>query len=756
MNYLPAYRRCLGWMFAVALMAAALAPWPTAFAADEAEATATALAPTMRRLASTGAFDKLGDLLKTEQARRNDAKLTALLSDVDLYRKHAASATAVRREAYDKAFKKMTDQFAAGNLTEAIFGAIEANGLADDAAAMLKEDKVVQLVAAVEAAGKKAEDAHEWLEALGHYRTLELLFDDSSLHAAQVKKLERQLRLARFYAPDVLQKMYDERAKKLKAAKKIEDEKKPEEDKKDDKKKNDLDDDEPVKITREPWEQRLKGVQMSMFRQTISRAAHQHISNPGYTPLIKGALDALLIMAETPGLEESFKKFKDAERVGKFRDGIKKIQTNLAANNAPLNFLQASEIVDQISDLNDNTVAIPEPVLVFELSDGATSQLDDFSSIIWPHDLEQFSRNVEGKFYGVGIQISKRDGRLTVVSPLEGTPAHKAGIRANDVIAKVNDVDTADWSVDRAVREITGPENTPVKLGIDRAGEKVFEVELRRAEIVIESVKGWDHKAGGGWNYYVDRENKIGYVRLTQFIPQSVKGLDEAVEQMEKDNGLSALILDLRGNPGGLLSSAVDISDRFVGEGTIVSTVNSANRETKRYEARAEHSYKRIPIVVLVNQGSASASEIVSGAVQDYQRGLIIGNRSFGKGSVQDLFPMDGGKAALKLTTQYYRLPAGRIIHRKPGDKVWGINPDLEVKMTTTQIGDMMKYRQDVDIVRGENDKPADPKVEIPTAQKMLEKGMDPQLSAALLVLKTGLVAEHVAIAAKDEPGKNP
>jgi carboxyl-terminal processing protease len=225
---------------------------------------------------------------------------------------------------------------------------------------------------------------------------------------------------------------------------------------------------------------------------------------------------------------------------------------------------------------------------------------------------------------------------------------------------------------------------------------------------------------------------------------------------MEKDNGLSSLIIDLRGNPGGLLSSAVDISDRFVGEGTIVSTVNSANKETKRYEAKAEHSYRRFPIIILVNQGSASASEIVSGAIQDYQRGLIVGNRSFGKGSVQDLFPMDrDNKSFLKLTTQYYKLPAGRIIHRKPGDKVWGINPDLEVKMTTTQVADMIKYRQDVDVIRGDNDKP-DPKVEVATAAKMLEKGMDPQLSAALLVLKTGLVAEHVAIAAKDEPAKNP
>jgi len=744
MNMMPAYRRSMGWILALSLLAAAVAPWPA-----QAEVDST-VAPTMRRLASTGAFDQLGELLKNQA---NNAKVTALLKEVDLYREHAGKHTAVRREAYNKAFAKMVDHVGTDNLTEAVFAAIEANGLADDPEGMLSDKQVADLVDKVEARGAKAEKDNDWLDALSYYRALELLFDDSSLHSAQVKKLERQLRLIRFYAPDDLQRMYDDRAKRLKAAKRPEPEKK--DDAKDNGKK--VEEDEPVKVTREPWEQRLKGVQMSMFRQTISRAAHQHIENPGYTPLINGAIDAVDIMAETKALEASFPKMKDAGLVKKFRDGLGTIKADLAKADGPLNFLQASDMVDQIAKLNDDTLDIPEPVLVFELSDGATSRLDDFTSIIWPHDLEQFSRNVEGKFYGVGIQISKRDGRLTVVSPLEGTPAHRAGIRANDIIAKVNGEDTADWSIDNAVRNITGPEDTTVKLGIERPGEaKQIEFELKRAEIVIESVKGWDHKKGGGWNYYIDRENKIGYVRLTQFIPQTVKGLDEAVEQMEKDNGLNALILDLRGNPGGLLSSAVDISNRFVGKGTIVSTVNSANRVTKTYDADANETYRRFPVVVLVNQGSASASEIVSGAVQDYQRALIIGNRSFGKGSVQDLFPMDGGKAALKLTTQYYRLPGGRILHRKPGDKTWGINPDLEVKMTTTQVADMIKYRQDVDILRVGDEKPADPKVEIATAVKMLEKGMDPQLAAALLVLKTGLVAEDVAVAAKDQPAKNP
>ncbi|MEX2214253.1 MAG: S41 family peptidase [Phycisphaeraceae bacterium] len=723
------------WIIAAALLAANFTALSQAHGED-----AASLAPTLRRLANSGSFDKLGDLLKTEQESRKDEQVATLLRAVDQYRKHDTDSTAVRRADYQKAYDKMVAQSGEGHVTEAMFNAIEASRLADDMDTMLKDQKVVELVKKTEAKALAAYEKGEWLESLGYYRTLEALFDDSHLHDEQVKKVERHLRVLRFYAPRALEKMYEARAKQLKA------ERKPVEG---EEKKAVPEDDEPIKITGDTWEQRLKDVQLSMYRQTISRAAHQHITSPGYTPLLKGSVEALVTMAATNGLDAAFPKFKNETAVKRFREGLARIRKDLDNLNAALNYLQASEIIDSIVDLNDNTVELPESVIAYELGDGAASQLDDFSSIIWPYDLEQFRRNVDGKFFGVGIQISKRDGRLTVVSPLEGTPAHRAGIRANDIIAKVNGEDTLDWALDRAVREITGPEGTTVKLGIERAGQQnIIEFTLKRAEIVIESIKGWDHAPNGGWTYYIDKASKIGYIRMSQFIPQTKDGMDEAVEAMEKDAGLNALILDLRGNPGGLLSSAIDISDRFVGEGTIVSTVNSQNRETRRYEARADRTYRRFPIIILVNQGSASASEIVSGAIQDYQRGLIIGTRSFGKGSVQDVFPIDNSLAALRLTTQYYRLPAGRIIHRKPGEKVWGIHPDIEVKMTATQVGDLMKYRQDVDIIRDPNDK-VDPKADVPTAAKMLERGMDPQLEAALLVLRTGLVAEHVSLAQK-------
>lgn len=713
---------------------ASLLPLPSSTAlAEEAPAS---IAPAMRRFAKVGEFSRLQALLKGYDS---DASVQSLLAEINAFSKHRDEHAKVRRAAYDKAFANMTKLAGEDKLLESLYASIEANSLADDPKAMLQLQPVIDLVNKCNTQAAKAQSDHDWLEALSLYRAVELLFDDRGMYSKQTGRVERHLRLLRFYAPDELDKLYQVRFDRLKKERPaIEDDK--------DKDKDNDEPDEAIKVTREPWEQRLKGIQLSMLRQTLSRAAHHHISNPGYAPLLNGSLESLSVMAETPGLGEAFVQFKNPKKVAAFKEGLQSISKKLNDVKNPLNYLEASDLVDQVSTLNAITVELPEAVLVYEMTDGATSKLDDFTSIIWPHDLEQFARNVDGKFYGVGIQISARDGRLTVVSPLEGTPAHHAGITAGDVIAEVDGVRTDDWTLDKAVREITGPENTTVKLGIERAGQPKLKVyQIKRAEIVIESVKGWDHKAGGGWDYYIDRKSKIGYVRLTQFIPQTVEGLDAAIKEMEGADGLNALIVDLRGNPGGLLSSAIDISDRFVGNGTIVSTVNSLGKETRRYTADKGSTVKNIPLAVLVNQGSASASEIVSGAMQDYQRGLIVGTRSFGKGSVQDLYPIDGRTAALKLTTQYYRLPAGRIIHRKPGAKTWGIEPDVNIPVTTTQVADLIKFRQEVDVIRAGAGNDADGKPLV--ASRILTEGKDPQLIAAILVLKTELLADEIAVA---------
>ena len=271
-----------------------------------------------------------------------------------------------------------------------------------------------------------------------------------------------------------------------------------------------------------------------------------------------------------------------------------------------------------------------------------------------------------------------------------------------------------------------------------------MQFKLARAEIVIKSIRGWQRKAKGGWDYYIDRDSRIGYVRLSQFIPQTATDLDNAINEMERDLGLEGLILDLRFNPGGLLSSAVEVADRFIRSGGIVATVGTDGRQTTKYGARPDHTHRPIPTVVLINEGSASASEIVAGALQDYGRPRIVGSRSFGKGSVQDLFHLDRGEAYLKLTTQYYQLPEGRIIHREPDSLQWGIEPDVTVRMTTQQIADAIEYRQKVDVLREDDQSPQ--LQDGQSVDQLITESLDPQLEAALLIVKTRLVVQKLAL----------
>jgi carboxyl-terminal processing protease len=680
------------------------------------------------QLAQQGKFDDVLATLTHDAGRQMDPRLASLVSDLQRYHQHETDQNHKRQEANRTALDAVQKHIQEGKTQDALISAIEASNLADDNTQTRNEPSVIQLVHLAEQAADQAIQAGDWVEATNLFRSLDLLYDEDGTYKDRLNNAVRHLRVLRIYAPEKLDQLIAARNQRLSQ--------------------------EPPPVSHhtqeESWKDAVKNVEMPMFRQVIAEAQRRHIDKINYNHLLAGSIDSLLTLSNCADLAAVFPGLADPDKLARFRDRLLSAAQSLNSREEPLRTKEVSAFIDDLVQLNRQTIDLPEEVLAYEMTEGVIDQLDDFSAVIWPREKEGFSRNTQGKFYGVGIQISVRDDRLIVVSPLEGTPAHQAGIKAGDIIVSVDSRDTSTWTLDRAVREITGPKGTTVTLGVERIGiSEPLYFQLTRAEIALETVRGWERKTAGGWNYFIDPVNRIGYMRVSQFVPQTAPDMDRAVNQMDQEGGADALILDLRFNPGGLLSSAVEVSDRFLASGPIVSTVGPNGISTGTSSARADHTYKYFPVVILVNEGSASASEIVSGALQDYQRAFIVGTRSFGKGSVQDLFLLNGEQAYFKLTTQYYQLPLGRIIHRKPGTPKWGIDPDLSVKMTTKQVADAIEFREKIDVLRSESE--PEPAAPSPVASDILDQAFDPQLEAALLVLKTSLVAQRISDPAKSD-----
>ncbi len=344
--------------------------------------------------------------------------------------------------------------------------------------------------------------------------------------------------------------------------------------------------------------------------------------------------------------------------------------------------------------------------------EGMMKTLDQYSSFISSKDLNHFNEVVDQEFGGIGIQIApkvapnEKISRLTVITPLPGTPAYKAGIRAGDIIMEINNKSTEGYSIEEAIKHLKGKPGEAVTIGVKHLdSDKIEQVNIVRAIIHVSTVLGDKYNKDSTWNYYLDPEKQIGYIRLTHFSRRSATELRKAMDNLKK-NGLKGLILDLRFNPGGLLSQATEISDMFIEEGKIVSTKGRNIRE-RTWNAKKAGTYSGFPMVVLINQYSASASEIVSACLQDNHRATVIGQRSWGKGSVQNVINVGkkGKLSALKLTTASYHRPSGKNIHRFPGAKdsdEWGVFPDKdhEVKITSEEMRKYLDYRRDRDILQ--------------------------------------------------------
>lgn len=339
---------------------------------------------------------------------------------------------------------------------------------------------------------------------------------------------------------------------------------------------------------------------------------------------------------------------------------------------------------------------------------GMMDELDPYSSYIGPDDLARFNVQVEQEFGGIGIQVAPdpRTHRLTVVSPLPGTPAYKAGVRAGDTIMEINGKSTEKMTVDDAVKILKGKTGEEVTIGVLHQGSaKVEQLRMQRAIIHVATVQGDSYKADDTWNFMIDPEKKIGYVRMSGFGRNSARELKDALTEL-KAQDMKALVLDLRFNPGGLLSVATEVADLFLEDGKIVST-KGRNTEERVVYARKPGTFSGFPMAILVNRYSASASEIVSAALQDHKRAVVIGERTWGKGSVQNVIDLENGKSALKLTTASYHRPSGKNIHRFPDAKEtdeWGVMPDENyiVQFSNDEMAKYVEFRRQRDVLSKE------------------------------------------------------
>ncbi len=369
--------------------------------------------------------------------------------------------------------------------------------------------------------------------------------------------------------------------------------------------------------------------------------------------------------------------------------------------------------------------------LVEAMINGGLEKLDPHSAFIGAEEYKLFRQSTRGKFGGVGIRLGfdPRIGGFLVESPMAGTPAYEAGVMAGDIILKVDGAAIGEWNLKKVVDHIQGDPGTDVTLTVLHEGsKKPVDLKMTRAEIKIESVMGdqRDKVDLKKWDFWVDPGSKIAYVRVTAFTETTVEELTRVVDALQK-TGMRGLVVDLRNNPGGLLRAAVDVSSMFIPDGkTVVTTKGRGNKIDESFLSKLRSNMKpgtSYPMAILINRYSASASEIVAAALQDHLRAIIVGERSFGKGSVQNLIEMEDGQTALKLTTASYWRPSGRNIHRFPDSKEtddWGVKPTkgYEVKLTDEERLEYFKWRRDRDIIR----RPDQPAKAEPNGEKKTDK----------------------------------
>lgn len=403
-------------------------------------------------------------------------------------------------------------------------------------------------------------------------------------------------------------------------------------------------------------------------------------------------------------------------------DAVIEGQAQIAPSRLPLDELRAfAEIFERIR--TSYVEGVDDKTLLENAIHGMLNGLDPHSAYLGPEDFKDLQVSTSGKFGGLGIEVGTENGLIKVVTPIDDTPAQKAGIEAGDLIIKLNGAPVKGMGLNEAVEKMRGEPGSEISLTILREGvSQPLEFSLKRAEIKVTSVKS------------TLLDERYGYLRITQFQENTGSDIQEALNKLyqKSDNQLQGAVLDLRNNPGGVLDAAVQVSDAFLSEGMIVYTKGRIANADITYEATVDTIAPDLPLVVLINGGSASASEIVAGALQDHGRAVIIGTQSFGKGSVQTVLPLNGGHA-LKLTTARYFTPNGRSIQAQ------GIEPDIEIHPGTFKAEKESRFYKEADLeghLEVESGEKDDKKKNKKSEDSKVWADKDYQLQQALTLLK--------------------
>lgn len=504
-------------------------------------------------------------------------------------------------------------------------------------------------------------------------------------------------------------------------------------------------------------EERHTDIEKQMFVKAVDFLDHSYVKIVDYRNMAAEAIDRCRLSAEVMSRLDVNNKYKitNAQYVN-WSEALGKVENKINQSQADIGKDEFTGIFEQVFALNESPyvgTALPSKLLLAQFAEGAFSALDPYTVIYWPDQSQDLEKPLTNQFSGIGIKFSKQEGQAKVITVFPDTPAYKSGLKTGDIIMEVDGIETKDVPSDCLAEKITGTEGTSVTLKVRRSkGDKTCDISLNRARITVPSVHGWQRDKKGNWLYILDGYNNIGYVRISSFSSGTADDFEKVLCQLEK-SGLKGLVLDLRSNPGGLLSSAVEITDKFISEGLLVRIQPRCGMSTY-ISAHQQGTHADYPVVVIINQFTASAAEILAGALQDskYKRAILVGQKTYGKGSVQSVTDYCGKGAQLKYTVAFYHLPCGRRVEsrevmEKLGRTDWGILPDVNVKLRSDELQKITEAQKATECVVTNGQDDAFISMDRNSSPKRIDD--DPQLAVGLLVLKSKMIqAGHKLIEA--------